>query len=632
MSRNGVLISVLLVTVKLVSASITDTIIALDPVVTKGVKFENISVGAKLVPIDSFQIAMNQMQSVAELFAQQSLVTVTSYGPGGQAGVKIRGGNADHTTIIWNGLNLKPPMSGELNYSNVVTGAFDQIEIQPGGSSTMYGSGAATGVVFLSNSINLNDKGTKFKAGIEGGSYNSYGLNGDIAHASDNFGTRLFIGHQHSDNNFGYTYGEDQKIQQHAAATSNSINQQNIFKLSKATRLETDIWFTELHKDFPAKKSDTKEGLTEQDDKNFNLAINLSHYLTNGYIKYRGGVIWYYNDFLGYDSTYYNAVNRSNSYINEIETKYNISSNHSLFLGVNHTFDKAYSDSYISDASRNQLDFFGRYAMKFLQTRLLINLEGRQAITDGDAQPFIYSGGAEYRLVSSFSLKAAASKLYSLPDLNDLYWGRTVFAVGNPNLLPESGWSAEAGITEQHQFWKMQVAHELTIYQNLLNQAIVWLPNENNLWTPINVEGTKTSGLEFTGNLLLNAGKSTISLQYDYAYTDARIQDSTKSKEELVQKPYIPKHKAGINIKYQYSSYSVALFTQYVSERYYDNVSRPLKPYLLLDLYVNYSFKIKNTDLLTYFKCKNVLDTDYEIMNDYAQPGRSYYIGTNIKF
>lgn len=632
MIKNGVLITVLLVTVRLVSANITDTIIALDPVVAKGVKFENVSVGAKLVPIDSFQLTLNQMNSVAELLLRQSLVSVTTYGPGGQAGVKIRGGSADHTTIVWNGLNLKPPMSGEVNYSAVNSGVFDQIEIQPGGSSTMYGSGAATGVVFLSNKLNMKRKGLSAGVSAEAGSFGSYGLSGDIGYVDEKFGTRLFVGGQVAENNYSYKVGKETKTQEHAAYQNLSLLQQNVFKFSPSTLLETDLWLTSLFKEIPSMKSTSGIGKTEQTDENFNFALNLSHYLPRGYLKYRSGVIRYNNEFLGYDSAYYTAVNKSNSIINEIESKFNLNQTNQLFFGINHTYDKAFSDSYIEDAIRNQLDFFGRYSGIFFHERLKINIEGREAITDGQPLPFVYSGGINVKVVESLNWKVSASKLYSLPDLNDLYWGQTAFAKGNPDLEPEYGWNIETGLLQLSKVGIVGLRHEVTVYRNYLDQAIVWLPDGQGIWTPRNVDGTLTTGLEFAGQTGINYSISDLIFSYDYVYTNAKVLDGDKPLDELEQKRYVPKHKAGFNVQYSIFGFSIATYSQFVSERLIDDVSLPLDPYVLVDFYFSYQLKTKKTNTLFYIKLKNTLDTDYEVMNDYAQPGRSVHVGTNIKF
>jgi iron complex outermembrane receptor protein len=632
MFRTGFLVVVLVFVLQHVHADISDTIIALEPVVAKGVKFEHVSAGAKLVPIDSFQLTMNQMSSVAELFMKQSLVSVTSYGPGGQAGIKIRGGSADHTTIVWNGINLKPPMSGEINYSAINSGVFDQIEIQPGGSSTMYGSGAATGVVFLSNKLDMNRKGILAGINVEAGSFGSCGLSGDIGFVSEKIGTRLFISGQMVENNFTYKVGNEIKTLEHGAYQNISLLQQNVIRISPSTKLETDIWFTNLFKEIPSMKSASGIGKTEQEDQNFNFALNLSQYLPLGYFKYRSGVILYNNEFLGYSSDYYTAVNRSNSFIHELETKININSENKVFLGVNYTLDKAFSDSYTKDATRNQLDFFGRYSGRFFSDNLSVNVEGREAITDGQALPFVYSGGLNLHIIESLNWKVSASKLYSLPDLNDLYWGRTGFASGNPDLKPENGWNIETGFIHNFKADKVNLSHEATVYRNYLNQAIVWLPDETGIWSPLNVDGTLTTGLEFAGRTGIKFSISEFVLSYDYVFTNAKVLDGNKLLNELQQKRYVPKHKAGFNAQYTVNEFAIATFAQFVGERLIDDVSLPLDPYVLVDFYFSYNFKIRKTSIFFYLKLKNILDTDYEVMKDYAQPGRSINVGTNFKF
>jgi vitamin B12 transporter len=633
MFKCGVFLVFISLLAQAVKADITDTIFAIEQVVAKGVKFDGYSHGAKLLPIDSFQIAINQMNSVAELFAQQSLVNVTSYGPGGQAGVKIRGGGSDHTTIVWNGLNLKPPMSGEINYSAINTVLFDEIIIQPGGSSTMYGSGAATGVVFLTNKLNLNNKGFGAGANTEVGSFESYGLNAEGSYTGKKIGTRLYVGYQQAENNFKYKYGNKTKVLEHAAYTNLSVSQQNSFKLGRSSKLETDFWYTKLFKEIPSLISDTKTGKTEQDDENLNFALNFSHYGNNWFAKYRGGVIVYNNSFLGYqDSAFYTAVNKSQSYINEIEVKYSFNKSHKIFLGVNYTIDQAQSDSYTKKAIRNQLDFFGRYSGSFFADKLKLNAEGRQAITDGIPIPFVYSAGVNFELLKGLFIKSSGAKLYSLADLNDLYWTETAWASGNSDLEPEYGCSLESGIEHFYSNSKLSFRHELTIYNSKLNNAIVWLPDTSQKWRPNNLEATLTQGIEFTGKTQLFFTHSSLTFGYDYALTDAKLSDSTLAEDELVQRRYIPKHKAGAKIRYQLKGFSAATYVQFVGERYIDNVSLPLDSYFLLDFYMNYQLPLGKSSLTIYTKFKNLLDTNYQVMAGYAQPGRSVYLGINYKF
>ncbi len=616
--------------------NITDTIIALDPVVAKSVKFNRQILGAKIISVDTFQLAVNPLTSLSEILSLQSIATVTSYGPGGQAGIKMRGGQSDHTTVIWNGLNLKPPMSGELNYSTITSGIIDDIKIQPGGSSTMYGSGASTGVVYLSNKLDMTNKGLKAGIGGEVGSYEYYGINAETQYITKKYGARLALVYADAENNFKYKAGKKIKQEEHAAYNTLSLIQQNVFIINSATKIETDFWYSSHFKQIPSLISDAEPGKTEQTDDNMRLAINLNHIGEKYYVKYRGGFLDYLNDFLGYDLTeldYYTAINRSRTIINEIETKYQLSEQHAFYFGANYTYDKVKTENYTNDgANRNQLDFFGRYGLNLLENQLEVNIEGRQSITDGTVQPFIYSAGANFIFFNDFTLKSLFAKLYTLPDLNDLYWTKTAYATGNADLLPESGYSFEIGLLHKKNIGLTSINHEITGYYTELNDAIVWITDSSSIWLPVNYNQSTNYGLEFIGNTKLAFSKWVLNFGYDYCYTHAMVKSKNSDGTEATQRTYIPKHKAGIKIQSSYNNFSAGIYSQYVGERIIDDASLPLEDYYLLDIYTNYKLKLLKKPFTIYGKIKNALNTNYRIMSGYAQPLRTFYLGINYKF
>ncbi len=616
-------------------SSISDTLIALEPVVAKGVKFNRQIVGAKMISLDTFQLAVNPLTPLSEILSYQSITTVTSYGPGGQAGIKMRGGSTDHTTVIWNGLNIKPPMSGELNYSTITSGIINDIKIQPGGSSTMYGSGASTGVVYLSNNMNMSDKGFKASVGSEAGSYEYYGLNGIVQYIGKKYGSRLALVYTDAENNFKYKAGKKIKQEEHAAYNNLSLVQQNVLLINPSTRIETDLWYSNHFKQIPSLISDSEPGKTEQTDDNIRLAVNLNHTGKKYYVKYRGGFLDYLNDFLGYDITeleYYTALNRSRTIINEIETKYQLSSLQAIYLGANYTYDKVTTENYTNEgADRNQVDFFGRYGLNLFQNQLRINIEGRQSITDGTAQPFIYSTGADFNFFNDFTLKALFANLYTLPDLNDLYWTKTAYASGNSDLKPESGYSLEMGLLHKKDLGITHFSHELTYYYTVLNDAIVWVESSS-LWVPVNYNQSENYGLEFIGSTGFQFPELRLNIGYDYCYTHAMVKTESSGEISSTQRTYIPKHKAGLKIQGSFDNYfAIGVYGQYVGERIIDEVSLPLDDYFLVDFYTNYQLKLFNKPFTIYGKIKNVLNTSYRILSGYAQPLRTIYLGINYK-
>jgi vitamin B12 transporter len=183
-------------------AGISDSIIVLDQVTAKAVKFGGTTAGAKLYSVDSLTLKLYQSGSLADLLRNQSMIALKSYGSGGLAVVSIRGGSSRQTAIIWNGFNIRSPMNGELNFSSLPAGFIDRIMIQTGGSTTMYGSGAACGVIYLSNHLSMKNRGWHGSLNNEIGSFGSFGTLASASFSTQNVSTRIKIAYQHADNDF----------------------------------------------------------------------------------------------------------------------------------------------------------------------------------------------------------------------------------------------------------------------------------------------------------------------------------------------------------------------------------------------------------------------------------------------
>ena len=76
--RGGLIVSGLLLSRLLALADISDTVISINQVVAKGVKFGHYSIGAKILSFDSLFLKNYSMNSLADVLAQNSLVNITS--------------------------------------------------------------------------------------------------------------------------------------------------------------------------------------------------------------------------------------------------------------------------------------------------------------------------------------------------------------------------------------------------------------------------------------------------------------------------------------------------------------------------------------------------------------------------
>ena len=115
---------------------------------TKKIQFED---SKKTISIDSLTLSRYNTSSLSELLSHQSAIHIKSYGNGNIATTSMRGGNANHTAILWNGLNIQNAMLGQTDLSIIPSAFFDQISLEYGGASAMWGSGAIGGSIHLKN-------------------------------------------------------------------------------------------------------------------------------------------------------------------------------------------------------------------------------------------------------------------------------------------------------------------------------------------------------------------------------------------------------------------------------------------------------------------------------------------------
>ncbi len=636
MSKVGfiILLGSFLFSLKFAYGTIGDTIIAIKEVKTTGARFDSYSTGARIYRIDTAFALLYQTANIGELLSRYSLVSVKSYGPSGLSSVSMRGGSSRHTAVIWNGFNLKSPMTGGTNYSTMPAGFIDQVTIQSGGSATMYGSGASTGAIFLTNKLYTGRKNFKVNANLELASFETYAGSIILTNTAPRLSSRLKLGMAQSENNFKYTsqtFGRPQVTLEHASFDRYAVSQQNTLVTSKRSKLETDILYTSLFKEIPSLMSDAENGTAEQEDKNFKSAVTFSYYHKRYTLKIRTGVF--------FDQVYYfdtvpqliESNNKSYSTLNELESKITLTKNHVLNLGLNHSYDHASSSGYVADTGQARFSIYGRYNIFFYNKKMNISIEARKEYLKHSNIPLVFSFGGQYEFVRNTFLKTNISKHYSLPVFDDLFWAEDAFAIGNPDLEPEYGWNYEAGIKNTLVVNGLVLKNELTVFQNRIKDLIIWMPSINGKWSPANYNNSVTSGLEFSGsfNKYLKNEKQ-IAISYCFGYTDAKIYSGDLS-DGGTQRIYVPRFKSNLSVKLLLKSLQLTYTQFFESKRYTDDVNA-LDPYTLSDVSAGYKLPFRQLNIKLYFKVKNMFNVEYQIYNGYAQPLRNYATGLNFAF
>jgi vitamin B12 transporter len=150
-----------------------------DTVVVTGsatpVEYEKLGYSLTVVP---GQLIEDQGYSyVPDALRQIAGLSVNRGGAFGElAQVRIRGAEGNHTLVLLDGIDISSPDEGETNFSTLLSGDIERIEVLRGPQSGLYGSNALAGVV---NLITRRDvRGTYFNTAIEAGEFSTLQIQG----------------------------------------------------------------------------------------------------------------------------------------------------------------------------------------------------------------------------------------------------------------------------------------------------------------------------------------------------------------------------------------------------------------------------------------------------------------------
>jgi len=255
-------------------------------------------------------------------------------------------------------------------------------------------------------------------------------------------------------------------------------------------------------------------------------------------------------------------------------------------------------------------------------------------------------------LLDNLWIKASAGKAFRAPTFNDLFWPGS----GNPELRPEHGWAYELRLESA------PVANTfaaLSLFMRSVNDQIAWLPGEDNMWQPRNVNYISVKGMDFEFRTQFNefirfgiegsylyARQRNNEIVYDFYDWNA---DTGRTVIEAVERDaaFIPDytasatlefglfHKTFLFIKGLFMDERVNYYVNYEDAPVISMDTKRLQPYTVFDVGLSKEF----------FSCvsiscgvKNLLDRRYALQFgnsmsdfDYPMPGRIFFCRVSME-
>ncbi len=614
MLRKPTSLVVVLLLVTLVAHAQNDSTIVLQEVILSDVKLYRFSNGIKTRVLSDSTIAKNNF-SLTDILRYNSTVYFKENGYGMVSSPSFRGTNANHTAVIWNGININSQLNGQTDFNTITAHNFDRVIIRSGGGSTQYGSGAVGGSIHLNNTFRF-EKHLQNSLRLGYGSFNTTNVGYQISYGTEKFVWGFNTNYTNSDNDFKYLETDDRN--ENGAFKNIGLNTNLGYFISDNNLIKfhhnTFVGNRNFSGTLTAPSNDNYRNL---DSRSLLEWVNFKGKRTSRlkvahlYERYRYFANKETNDF---------SFGKSQTGILKYDHKYNLGK-----LTVNGIVDlnliKAEGSS-IEKANRNQVALLFLLSHE-INKKFAYGLNLRKDWVDDYESPFVFSLDGKYKLTDSYTINLNASKNYRIPTFNDLYWVGAG-AIGNRSIIPESSYQIEIGNTFEKNGYQLN----LTGYYIASDDLIQWRPNSEGLWTPINIKEVNQYGIEVGADAEFNFGNHKILLKNQYAYT--RSVD-TESRKQLI---YVPEHKFTNNFAYRYGKWRLGYQLLYNGSVFTttDNTDF-LAAYWVSNIGIERTiFEKSKVGATLELRINNMFNKNYQNVAFRPMPGINSQVQINLKF
>ncbi|MEO9479714.1 MAG: TonB-dependent receptor [Maribacter dokdonensis] len=596
------LISIVLVFCATVGYAQRDSILKLDEVVVSDSRVKQYAEGYKVTVIQDSMIQRTN-GSLTSLLAFNSNIYFKENGFGMVSSPAFRGTNASHTAVIWNGININSQLNGQVDFNTINPFNYNSISIRSGGGSVQYGSGAIGGSIHLNSDLLFKEHFDN-QVSIGYGSYKTKKINFNQSYGSRLMSYSLGVNYNASDNNYKYlNTGEENK---NGEFNNLNLNWNIGYVLSENQILKL------YHQTFISDRNLSGNlvvlGRSKYKDNQYRTQLEWGSYGPKAISKIKLAYLQEeYKYFENKDAAIYSFGKVSN-FLARYSLDYKLSKFFRLNSFLEYNNYKGAGDSF---GSPERDDFSATALLKhIISSTIAYNLSVRQDFSSDFSSPLVFSFDGSYSLTDNYQVKINASKNFRTPTFNDLYWQPG----GNLELIPEKSYQLDFGNVLNIGAVSMQYNG----YYISTKDMIKWLPNNEGVWSPINIDDVEIYGAEAKIEANYSLGKNQeLGIKTNYAYT---VSEDKSTNEQLI---YVPFHTANGSLEYRIADLN--LFYQHLYNGSVSIVGGELKEYQVANLGVTYTADILKKDLKYTIgvTVNNVFNTYYENVALRPMPNRN---------
>ncbi|MBL7929601.1 MAG: TonB-dependent receptor [Bacteroidia bacterium] len=567
-------------------------------------------------------------QLISEWPLPSSLI-LKNYGPGGIVTASMRGMEAKHTSIIWNGIPVNSPSLGLTDLAILPVSPGSEVTIFHGNASSLYHT-AASGSAIIMEEKNRFEKILSVNGSFESGSFQSRKTAVSLQASGLTFYQSFSVKLHDSENDFPFINtalpeSPEQK-QLHAAENHFIMSGQTGWRITANDELTFSWQHQNSEREIPPMMTQTRSNAVLKDSL-LNASLQFKKIISSDFsIRLKTAL-------LTNNQQYHDTVARIFSESKTFTQYFESGATYSLSRSLIAQGGLVYSNSqfkFTDYEHRKQLEDYSAFtSLRFEKKKFNTSVHVRKTRRANFSSPLLASAGLEYRLHKKMLIRATAGSSYQFPTGNDLYWKPG----GNSELKPEHCRSIETGADF---FFHKTSSFSFTIYRNDVSNWIQWVPGAAGYYTPRNIKKVRAEGIEtaLAIPITIRQWKMKLSASYTFSKSVNRTVYQVLSDDILNrQLIYIPEHSANSSIHVTYYGFGLWLHYHYNGLRYTTaDHSYFLPAYHLLHCALMYEHSFKKSKLQPYLRISNLADLHYQSMAWRPMPGRSFTFGVSIIF
>jgi iron complex outermembrane receptor protein len=257
-----------------------------------------------------------------------------------------------------------------------------------------------------------------------------------------------------------------------------------------------------------------------------------------------------------------------------------------------------------------------------LVTLLTLRME---AITRPQWMP---SAGITWQAHPALRLRGYVARTYRYPSFNDLYWSPG----GQPDLKPETGWTAEAGWSYVCRPGNTILTLHQGVFSHHIQNWILWRPGTG-YWSAENVLQVWSRGLESSLHWQRPAGRwvpACVVRHHLVRATRTAIYDGADATlhKQLI---YTPVHQASVRVGISHRGYTLSYTQAYVGRRYTtaDNTLF-LSPFTLGSTALSRNFERRYIRGSLTLRAENLWQATYQVVAGYPMPRQQVHLDLSL--